>query len=1127
MTQPARDRLRGLDQPLDDDLVNWLTAYDERLRCGNVGSVPDPGAALGDAATPANLRTTLHKLEQFWPRREREGASVGEPSRIGRFVVERTLGQGGFGIVYLAFDPALGRRVALKVPRLHALADAGLVERFRREARAAAALDHPNIVPVHETGQVGSLCYIASAYCPGPTLAQWLKQRSGPVEPRLAARLIRQVAEAVHYSHTRGVLHRDIKPGNILLAPPTGQQHSQDLSFTPRLTDFGLAKLAEQSLADATLHTHTETASRQLLGTPAYIAPEQAGGQSIAIGPACDVYSLGAVLYELLAGRPPFAGSHIADLLNQVLREEPVPLSRLRRDVPPDLETICLKCLEKDPQQRYFSARQLADDLQNYLSHRPIMARRPSVPQRVVKWSRRHPAAVWSGLAILLMSTVALSLLNYVVSRARTEVAESSRKLGSALAETQSALTQRQVALDSEAQTARRFYPLNIASAQKLVADGQLDLARDHLKAYAPGAAAADRQSFEWRHLWSLANNSHARVLQGHTDLVFSLSFSPDARRLASASGDGTVRIWDVETGNLVLDMPAHPYHVNCVAYSPDGRTLATASDDFTIALWNSTTGERLATLLGHAYCVQCVAFSRDGRLLASATAHGEIRTWDRETGETLASVRGRAQRIRSLAISPDGQTLATVDDGPGLVRAWSLPGLQPIFQQDIEPSGTVQVVAFDPRSERLVTAFRYGGGVLSLNSRSGEPIALQPRNGSCLDLEFSLSGDVMAIAGSGPAIDMLRGPDCLSTVYSANNGKNSWCVACSPDGRHLAAGSDADVLLWDLERPPSYQTLALDPNGALSIACSPGNSRFVVGTDGSVRLFDLAEMRELRSVSTGRSVRSCRFSSDGRLLATGGDGGVSIRDPDTLQVLRTLAGLDGPILDIEFTPHGQLLTACNGSVAKSWDTATWEPTGTWGTKGVRHVATSFDNRVIIGENPVERGVVYMTQADPAGISPTDPPGESAGARNVHALAASSDGILLAVGFEEGRVGLWNLEQYQASGRRELTTLGAPGMTQTIAAVAFSSDRTAIAAVDLSGALVVWDIASGTVMLNSRLPDVATLPRFRDEFDSLGLAFTSDDSALIVVGDYRLKGADGGNGFVFVLHAPHVGKPVP
>jgi serine/threonine protein kinase len=395
----------------DEQFALLLARYSEAL---NAGGDADPAA---DPALSAEMRlrlqravNCLRRLRQFRNQpllaesalRAFQTAStlhddlVG--SQIGRFRLLRALGHGGGGIVFLAFDPELRREVALKIPHLPGLLSPELRRRFQREARAAAHLDHPNLVPVHEVGESSGVCFIVSAYCRGGSLAQWLAARTTPVPFRQAAELLTLLADAVHYVHEQGIYHRDIKPGNILL-DTVGARWTLDLGFTPRLTDFGLAK---QMDSDSGL-----SANGRVVGTPSYMAPEQLEGCSEAIGRRTDVYGLGAVLYELLTGQPPFKGATDPETLDQVLFKPPVPPRRLRPKVPPKLETICLKCLEKLPERRYASAAELANDLHRFLTEEQIQSRLPQNASQLGNWMRRHP---WMMVFGCLAFVVLLSL---------------------------------------------------------------------------------------------------------------------------------------------------------------------------------------------------------------------------------------------------------------------------------------------------------------------------------------------------------------------------------------------------------------------------------------------------------------------------------------------------------------------------------------------------------------------------------------------------------------------------------------------------------------------------------------------------------------------------------------------
>jgi tetratricopeptide (TPR) repeat protein/tRNA A-37 threonylcarbamoyl transferase component Bud32 len=362
--------------------------------------IPDEMAADGEQLS-APLRA-LERLRRNLPpsatQTEVETAGDTAPRRLGRFEILEEMGYGSYGVVYRAHDPLLDRDVALKVPRPETLLFPARRRRFLRESRALASLRHPNLVTVFEFQELGPACYIASELCQGPTLAQWLNEQPRPAPPRLAAAVVARLAEATEYVHSHGILHRDIKPSNVLLQPRSAtSMEPNEPPFIPKLADFGLAKLPDDSGAATTDGT--------ILGTPQYMAPEQAAGRVEAVTPATDVYGLGALLYEMLTGEPPVTGSTDVEALRHAA-EGRISLNRqFCRHVSAELQAICLKCLEFDPSRRYASAELLAADLDRFLCHRPILARRAGPIARLTKWWRRSP--LMAGLALLLALSLA------------------------------------------------------------------------------------------------------------------------------------------------------------------------------------------------------------------------------------------------------------------------------------------------------------------------------------------------------------------------------------------------------------------------------------------------------------------------------------------------------------------------------------------------------------------------------------------------------------------------------------------------------------------------------------------------------------------------------------------------
>lgn len=731
---------------------------------------------------------------------------LGSPrARIGRYELIEELGRGGMGIVYRARQQDTHREVALKV------LDAGFTppgeadERFLREARVVASLDHPGLVRLYEGGSAGGHRYFAMELIAGRTLET--VAREGPLPAAVAARWVLEVARAIAYAHEQRVVHRDLKPSNIIV-DPRGR---------PRVTDFGLARR---------LDAPALTATRQTLGTPAYMAPEQVRGAPAPLDPRSDLFALGAILYRLVAGRPPFQGETVEAVLLQVLETEPIPLRRLNPLVPPDLEAICQKCLEKHPDRRYPTATALADDLERFLEHIPTHARPIPPLGRLWRLCRRHP-----GLATL---TGALTL---AIVAGGTGILWHARQAEAARRETQQANVRLQTLL------ARRQFE----HAENLVRRGDAQAALPPLARILrddPAHPAAPSRALNL-----LSGRHHLLPLRPPIVVASNLNFaclSPDGRSVALASWAGYAQVIHLETGPASTPPLRHARSVLRVAFSPDARWLGSTSPDRTARVWNATRGEPVCPPLAHPGNVLYLAFSPDGRRLVttcevlatnSPAAH-EIAIWDLPAGRRAFPGYPNRYSFHAVAWSPDGRWIAapSTDRQAHLLDAATgrAAGLLP-------HDGAVNCVAFSPDSQRLATGSHDGTARL-WDPRTSQPLGPPLRHGDEIrSVEFSPDGQsLLTAAGDGQAriFDVLTGQLRISPLRADGPLRSAHF---DPPGRRVVAqGDDGVVRIWDAHSGEPWSAPLNHPTPLLRVAfAADGQHLITVGQDGLIQVRD------------------------------------------------------------------------------------------------------------------------------------------------------------------------------------------------------------------------------------------------------------------------------------------------
>lgn len=1008
---------------------------------------------------------------------------------FGDYQLVEELARGGMGVVFRARQVSLNRTVALKLIAAGHLASAEQVRRFRTEAETAAGLDHPNIVPIYEVGERGGQHFFAMKLVEGGSLAQRLSgSRAGDTPPlpiEAAARLLASIARTVHFAHQRGILHRDLKPGNILL----------DREGQPHITDFGLAKVLTEG-ADL-------TQTMAVLGTPHYMSPEQARGQVTGLTVASDVYSLGAVLYELLAGEPPFTGGSIVEVLRRVAEEEPKPPSQVKgnpngngmeRILDRDLETICLKCLDKDPQRRYGSAASVAGDLERWLAHEPIEARPATRRERVAKWTRRNPT-----LALATALLLVVGITGFV-----------------------GVFTQLQRAQKGEREAQRQLYAANVNRAQQAWEEGNLVRARALLET-ARGAEEG-LLGFEWRYLYQLCHDESTYTFASHEPAVAVPSLPDDQISTSRASDGGFRAAIFVAKDRLVLGerhnvrlasltgeeelLFREPEGIRMMTLSPShSNLLAVVTLNHDIKLWDLSTRQPIATNTGHTGIVRAVSISPDGKWLASL-GDSTVRLWNFAPGENPGRTSGvHKWPAENLAFSADSRHLITCGrDGPIRIRdvATGLEDGAPLEGH----TAYVLVLTVSPDGRHLASASNDGRIILwDLASRRSIHEFVDQRAG-ILCLAFSHDGQRLASGGRDQTIRFwhLRPEPHQEAILRGHEGAVK-SVAFSPDGKRLVSVGRKEVeaprvanqprrylrnwsaKVWDAA--PQNQRGVLGDHGAYvaRVQFSP-DGKWLASADyrGLAKLWDIRSQRLMSNLRGHTDQLHIDFAPDSKLLATADMGGiVRLWRPGSENPVAILTN-DFTVAAIKISPDGQTLAVGgwtrSGARLQLWNLPALQPTKAWAGDGYSLWSLAYDHprgRYLAGG--FTDGTVLLWDATTLRLLNTC----KEHYRGVPWLAFSPDGNQLATGSEEGTITLCDARPPN----KVIAVLR--GHTHWVWSLAFTPDGRSLASSGVDGTPKIWSLAAGEVAL--------TLKSARGPVVSLAFA---PDGNLLVTG-----GADG------------------
>jgi WD40 repeat protein/tRNA A-37 threonylcarbamoyl transferase component Bud32 len=1013
------------------------------------------------------------------------GESDRRGQQFGDYELLEEIARGGMGVVYKARQKSLNRTVAVKLILAGQFATKQFVRRFRAEAAAAAVLQHPNIVAIHEVGVYAGHHFFSMDYVQGQNLAQLVGSR--PLAPRQAARYIKLIAEAIDYAHQQGILHRDLKPSNVLIDAATDQ---------PRVTDFGLARRLD---GDSSL-----TITGQVLGSPNFMPPEQAGSGGHKLGRHSDVYGLGAILYYLVTARAPFQAESLEATVTQVINVEPIAPRLLNPAVPADLETICLRCLEKEPCRRYQTAHELAEELDRFLRQEPILARPVSRAERVWRWCCRKPAlATLGGIALALLLVVLLGAPIAMV-RIRRGKAEAERNL----------------------------YVADMKLVSEAVRDGAYNHARELLERHRPASGQIDLGGFEWRYFWKvLQDHEPVRTLVGGlaTSGWISCSLTTKGNILYNQSGS-ELRAWDLTTWEaLPLIKPPQPGWVTWLwdplnqrayctddtnqtltvyslpklgeqqvvhlpgpastfATSPGGDLLAAAVEvkrEHRVLLWDLVKGVQIAELGACGENVSQLQFSRANTILGALYRDGTLGLWDLVRLKPLsAGSNGPAGRFDFMQFLPDSRRLLLSDLGETRYRVWDIS----TETESILTAGAIEQMyfhGFSPGGEYLLTSVNRQELNL-LDARTLQLVGtLHGHLGLVLGADYSSDGKLLATASVDQTVRLWDLGTQRAIAILGGFGERISDVKFTPDGQHLVLISGSGMLkVYDWPKVVNSGLFATTsyPEGTIAIAISPDQhtlaSRAVRGT---VTLWDRMSRKQVQSFPLGDpAFGNLAFAPDGKSLAWVSRKALSLLSLDSGNIATFPVDGSGDWGDVAFSPDGaEFAYACRTQLRvldlKSQRSQMFAPSD----DEVVGVDYSPDGKFVAFSDRLGSVILCDRQTRQVFKQPkVQPP-------HVYCVQFSPDSRLLASCSGDASIKLWTIGP---GGLTEKFTLR--GHVGYIAGLTFSPDGTRLATGAGDQTLKLWDVNRGV--------EVATL---YGHDDYLGApSFTRDGNTIYSCG---------------------------